>query len=155
MGTLLDIPEVKPRSIACNVKTSYPLRRKVKLYLAQDAAARELKPGDEILFYARLQPFRNFGNPDDFDYVRFMKIKGFAGSAYISEINWQKSGRQSHAIPAQAQRLRERALHKYRSLIRDKKPVPSSRPLRSGIRPICQTICRKHSALPAQHTCWQ
>ncbi|MEN6588192.1 MAG: ComEC/Rec2 family competence protein [Proteiniphilum sp.] len=119
-GTVLDIPEVKPRSIACNVKTSYPFQRKIKLYLAQDPAARELKPGDEILFYARLQPFRNFGNPDDFDYVRFMKIKGFTGSAYISEINWQKTGRQSHAIPVQAQRLRERALHMYRSLISDK-----------------------------------
>lgn len=119
-GTVLDIPEVKPRSIACNVKTSYPFQRKIKLYLAQDPAARELKPGDEILFYARLQPFRNFGNPDDFDYVRFMKIKGFTGSAYISEINWKKTGRQSHAIPVQAQRLRERALHMYRSLISDK-----------------------------------
>lgn len=118
-GTLLDIPEVKPRSIACNVKTSYPFQRKVKLYLAQDPAARELKPGDEILFYARMQPFRNFGNPDDFDYVRFMKIKGFTGSAYISGINWQKTGRQSYTIPVQAQRLRERALHRYRSLIRD------------------------------------
>ena len=119
-GTLLDIPEVKPRSIACNVKTSYPFQRKVKLYLAQDHAARELKPGDEILFYARLQPFRNFGNPDDFDYVRYMEIKGFTGSAYISGINWQKTGRQSYAIPVQAQRLRERALNLYRSLINDK-----------------------------------
>ena len=118
-GTLLDIPEVKPRSVACNVKTSYPFQQKVKLYLAKDAAARELKPGDEILFYAILQPFRNFGNPDDFDYVRYMKIKGFSGSAYISALNWQKTGRQSYAIPVLAQRLREKALHRYRSLIRD------------------------------------
>lgn len=118
-ATLIDIPEVKTRSVACNVKTSYPLQRKVKLYLAKDAAARELNPGDEILFYARLQPFRNFGNPDDFDYVRYMKIKGFSGSAYVSAPNWQKTGRQSYAIPVLAQRLREKALQRYRSLIHD------------------------------------
>ncbi len=79
-GVLLDIPEIKPRSIACNVKISYPYQQKVKLYLAQDSASRELKPADEIIFYARIQPFRNFGNPDDFDYVQYMKIKGFTGS---------------------------------------------------------------------------
>ena len=116
-GVLLDIPEMKPRSIACNVRISHPYRKKVKLYLAQDSAARALKPADEIIFYAWMQPFRNFGNPDDFDYVRYMKIKGFAGSAYIPESDWQKTGRQSRAIAPQSQLLRAKALTRYRSLI--------------------------------------
>ncbi|MCE5180119.1 MAG: ComEC family competence protein [Porphyromonadaceae bacterium] len=119
-GVLLDIPEIKPRSIACNVKISYPYQQKVKLYLAQDSASRELKPADEIIFYARIQPFRNFGNPDDFDYVQYMKIKGFTGSTYIPESDWQKTGRQSHAITPQSQRLRLKALTMYRSLIDNK-----------------------------------
>lgn len=118
-GTLLDLPETKPRSIACNVKTTIPFQRKVKLYLAKNLAARELEPGDEILFHARMQPFRNFGNPDDFDYARFMKMKGFSASAYLPETDWQKTGRQSYAITPQSQRLRAKALNIYRSLIDD------------------------------------
>ena len=120
IGILLDIPEVKPRSIACNVAIVYPYRQKVKLYLAPDNEAGSLKPGDEIIFYTRMQPFRNFGNPDDFDYVRYMKIKGFAGTAYISALEWQKTGRQSHAIMLRSQRLRTKILAMYRSLIREK-----------------------------------
>lgn len=118
-GFVLDIPEEKPRSIACNVKTNYPFQRKIKLYLAPDHEARDLKPGEEILFYTTLQSFRNFGNPDDFDYVRFMKIKGFAGTAYIPGNDWQKTGRRSSAIKVQAQRLRAQILGIYRSLIDD------------------------------------
>lgn len=119
-GTLLDIPEIKPRSIACNVKIAYPYRQKVKLYLASDSAASALQPGDEIIFFASMQPFRNFGNPDDFDYVRYMKIKGFTGSAYIPPSGWKITGRQSRGLVPQSQRLRVKALTLYRSQIREK-----------------------------------
>lgn len=119
-GILLDIPEMKPRSIACNVKITYPYQQKVKLYLSPDDAAKALNPGDEIIFYARMQPFRNFGNPDDFDYVRYMKIKGFTGSAYIPSLEWYKTGRLSRAIVPQSQRLRAKALTMYRSLLHEK-----------------------------------
>ena len=70
LGVITDIPEIKPRSIALNVKTSYPLQKKVILYLQQTDEARLLQPGDEIVFAGTVQPFRNFGNPDDFDYER-------------------------------------------------------------------------------------
>lgn len=119
-GILLEIPEMKPRSIACNVKIAYPYQQKVKLYLAPDKTAFALKPGDEIIFYTAIQPFRNFGNPDDFDYVRYMKIKGFTGSAYIPAPDWHKTGRLSRDIIPRSQRLRAKALTMYRSLIRDK-----------------------------------
>jgi len=34
IGTLVDIPEAKPRSIACHVKTDYPVNKKVIPLLA-------------------------------------------------------------------------------------------------------------------------
>src|SRR5690554_1128775 len=110
VATILDIPEVKRRSIACNVKTAPPYGKKIVLYLAQTEEARMLLPGDEILFSARLQRFHNFGNPDDFDYVRFMKIKGFSASAYVPAKNWLKTGRESRTVPIVAQRIRGKAL---------------------------------------------
>ncbi len=116
-GIILDIPDVKTRSIACNVKVTHTFQQKVKLYLAPDEAARTLKPGDEIIFFATLQPFRNMGNPDDFNYVRFMQIKGFTATAYIAGSDWQKTGRQSNDFASWSQRSREKALTMYRSLI--------------------------------------
>ena len=119
IGIILDIPDVKTRSIACNVKVTHSFQQKVKLYLAPDEDDRTLKPGDEIIFYTTLQPFRNMGNPDDFNYVRFMKIKGFTATAYIAGTDWEKTGRQSNNFASWSQRSREKALTMYRSLIDD------------------------------------
>ena len=115
LGTVLDIPEVKPRSIAVNIKTAPPEQKKVILYLEQTDEARGLAPGDEIVFRANLEPFRNFGNPDDFNYVGYMQIKGFAGAGYVPGSDWQKTGRQVKNIPVMAQRFRAKALDFYRS----------------------------------------
>ena len=119
MATILDIPETKRNSIACNVKIAPPFGKKIVLYLAQTDEARSLLPGDEILFSTRLQRFQNFGNPDDFDYVRYMKIKGFTASGYVPANNWIKSGRASRTIPIRAQRIRKKALTLFRSYLPD------------------------------------
>ncbi len=115
VGTLLDIPETKPRSIACHVKTRFPVKKRVILYLQQTDEARSLVPGDELLFRATMQPFQNFGNPDDFDYVRFMRIKGFSGSAYVPGTAWHKTGRQHLSLSILSQRCRAVMLDFYRS----------------------------------------
>ncbi len=115
IGTLIDIPETKPRSIACHVKTGYPVEKRVILYLQQSDQARTLTPGEELVFRARLQPFQNFGNPDDFNYPRFMKIRGVAGSAYVPTTNWQKTGRQQLTLPVLSQRCRAKVLAFYHS----------------------------------------
>ncbi len=115
LGTVLNIPEVKPRSIAVNIKTASPGEKRVILYLEQTDEARELLPGDEIIFRSRIEIFRNFGNPDDFDYAGYMKTKGFAGSGYVPAGDWQKTGRQSKNISALSQRVRMKALDFYRT----------------------------------------
>ncbi len=114
-GVIMDIPELKPRSIACNVRTTYPQQKKVVLYFQQTDEAFGLQPGDEIVFSARMQPFKNFGNPDDFDYERFMQTKGFTGSAYIAGSNWQKTEKQTLTPYILAQRTRQKALKIYQS----------------------------------------
>lgn len=115
IGIVLDIPEVKPRSIAVNVKTAPPGEKKVVLYLEQTDQARRLTPGDEIVFLSGIVPFRNFGNPDDFDYARYMWIKGFSGSGYVSGNDWRKTGRKSKNISIMALQVRAKALDFYRS----------------------------------------
>lgn len=116
-GIIFDIPEVKNRSIACNVKVSHTFQQKIKLYLEPNETAKTLRPGDEIIFNAQLQPFRNMGNPDDFNYVRYMKIKGFVATAYVAGSAWVKTGHQSNNLATWSQRSREKALSMYRTLI--------------------------------------
>src|SRR5690606_23756803 len=70
IGTINDIPKIKPKTIACDVKINNQEGKKVILYIQQDDRSYSLKPGDEIVFQARIQAFRNFEKIDTFDYVR-------------------------------------------------------------------------------------
>ena len=115
LGTVIAIPEEKPRSVAIHLQTSTPACKKVVLYLEPTARARLLTPGQELVFTARLRPFRNRGNPDDFDYAYHMAVKGFSGSAYLTATDWHATGRYSHALPLLAQRFRGKAFELYRS----------------------------------------
>ncbi len=116
IGTITDIPKVKPRTIACNVKLNNldGKRKNVVLYIQQTDEAWSIEPGDEILFLARIEPFKNLGNPDDFDYARYMKQKGYSGTAYIESTAWRKTGNKSISITSVAQRFRIKALEFYK-----------------------------------------
>lgn len=113
VGIITNIPVVKPRSVACNVKISHPEEKNVILYLEQTDEALRLNPGEEIIFFTRLRSFHNLGNPDDSDYAGLMQVKGFSGSGYVQGSNWQKTGRQSRSVPVMAQRFRDKALNYY------------------------------------------
>ena len=115
IGTIIDIPELKPRSVACNVKLSAPYNKKVILYFKQTNKSLQLQPGDEVVFYSNLGPFKNFGNPDDFDYANFMKIRGFSSTGYVAANDWQSTGNQSNTITCVSQRIRAKALIFYKS----------------------------------------
>lgn len=114
-GVVLDIPQQKPRSIQSNIELTYPVNKKVVLYLEKNAKSVTLQPGEEIIFQAKIQPFKNFGNPDDFDYVRFMRIKGFAGSAYVPTHQWEKTGKAVKSIYTFSQHFRAKVLNFYKS----------------------------------------
>ncbi|MDO5663625.1 MAG: ComEC/Rec2 family competence protein [Bacteroidia bacterium] len=114
VGTVVDIPQEKPRSFACNVETGYPISKKIVVYLQKEDKARVINPGDEIFFVAQIQPFKNFGNPDDFDYARFMRNKGFSGSAYLPSTSWHATGKENKSLYILAQKFRKTALEFYR-----------------------------------------
>lgn len=115
LGIVTDIPEAKRATIACNLKLTYPENKKVLVYIEKSDHAWMLEPGDEIAFNTRINPFKNFDTPNDFDYKRHMKIKGFAGTAYIADGNWKATGRVSKSIPVLSQRFRKSALSLYES----------------------------------------
>lgn len=114
IGVVTDIPQEKARSFACNLKTTHPVEKNIVVYLQKDDQAAQLQPGNEIVFSAKVQPFKNFGNPDDFDYAQFMRNKGFSGSAYLSATNWKTTGRTELSLHVIAQRVRQSVLRFYK-----------------------------------------
>lgn len=115
IGQVLDIPQQKRRSVACEVHLTYPTDKKIMLYLESDSSSRSLQPGDEIVLQAQVKAFKNLGNPDEFDYKNFMQNKGFSGSTYANSTNWSKTGRVSHSVRAKALRVRAEVLDVYKS----------------------------------------
>lgn len=115
LGKVIDLPQPKKRSVACEIQLTYPLKTKVMLYFEPDTNSALLLPGDEVLIHARIQPFKNLGNPDEFDYKQYMQRKGFAGSAYVTSANWLKTGRHNTSIKTKALLLRAHLLKLYKS----------------------------------------
>lgn len=61
-------------------------------YFPKDSATATLRRGDELLVSTRLVPPANNGNPDEFDYARYLRRKGYSGTAYVADGHWRKTG---------------------------------------------------------------
>lgn len=116
LGVVTDTPQEKPRSIAYRVFLPQE-DKQIVCYFQRDSLHKDkLLPGDEFLFQAKIQPFRNMGNPDDFDYVRYMYNQGFSGSAYVSTDLWKATGKISSSLKYKALRCRQYIMDFYKSL---------------------------------------
>ncbi len=120
-------PEPKERSILCRsvllgefkgdtIRTNKrsPL---FLLYFPKDSAAATLQRGDELIIYAQLAPPKNNGNPDEFDYARYLRLKGGSGTAYVPEGHWQVIGHEhKRTLKQTALDCRDQIVGMYRSL---------------------------------------
>lgn len=112
-AVVTDIPEDKPKTIA--YKAYLPdYDRSIVCYFYRDSLQQQLVPGDEFLFWGKIQPFRNMSN--DFDYASYMANHGFAGSVFVGSKAWQATGKIYNTPKIYAQRCRARILEFYQSL---------------------------------------
>jgi len=94
MVKIKSAPVEKPRSYQCLVLVSHSNRKewegkRLQLYLAKDQRVRALEYGDCLL--VKINP-RQPSSPKDskeFDYARWLQIKGICGTAYVSSFNWR------------------------------------------------------------------
>lgn len=94
-----DEPEIKERSILCRAVLVGEFTRDTilpafgdhsfLLYFPKDSIAGTLRRGDGLLIHTRLMPPANNGNPDEFDYVRYLKHKGVTGISYVIAGHWR------------------------------------------------------------------
>lgn len=120
-------PEVKERSILCRVQLEGKIENElvqrekydntVLLYFPKDSAAAELSRGDKLWVHARLAPPVNNGNPDEFDYVRYLIRKGGSATAYVPAGHWRVTGHEtSRTFRQVASDYREEVVGLYRRL---------------------------------------
>lgn len=115
LGYITDIPLEKPKSIQCNITLNAPNKKKVIVYFQKTDKSSSLAPGDVVVFRTQMQAFKNFGNPDDFDYARLMRNHGFAASGYVPENQWMVTGISNRTPYVISQQIRLKALEFYKS----------------------------------------
>ena len=115
-GIVTDSPQEKVKTVAYRVFLPDEDKQVVCYFQRDSLISERLNPGDEFLFYGEIQPFRNMGNPDDFDYVRYMYNQNFVGSVYISSYAYKRTGEVSSNFKYQALRCRQAILDFYKAL---------------------------------------
>lgn len=86
-------------------------------YFPKDSAADSLKRGDELLVRTRLSAPVSNGNPDEFDYARYLLRKGVCGTAYVHAGRWRVIGCDSSStFRQQALDCRDRVAGLYRDM---------------------------------------
>lgn len=115
VGYITETPQDKPRSVAHEV---YLPDEDIKVicYLAKDSLLLPLYVGDEIAFMGKLQAFKNMGNPDDFDYERYMYNQGFVASTYLYSASWIRTGNKHQSLSTIALGIRQNILKFYSKL---------------------------------------
>ncbi len=120
-------PEIKKNSILFRVALkgeapentfSHKLSDKFFLfYFSKDSATCSLKRGDRLLVHIYLSPPVNNGNPDEFDYARYLLRKGISGTAYVHTGHWRMIGcDSSFTFRQQAVDCRSRVVDMYRKM---------------------------------------
>ncbi|WP_372641495.1 ComEC/Rec2 family competence protein [Ancylomarina sp.] len=117
-GSLKRSPDEKAKSMACviELKGVYNKDRwekanaQVLLYLAKDSLSRELEMGDDILVSSKLEKVSNNGNPNEFDYAKYLQHRYILYSTYVRGSSWKlieknKSFNFKHIAVAWRQRL--------------------------------------------------
>lgn len=115
-ATVIDIPQDKPNSTAYKAEI-YNTNKKIVCYISEENNIQEkLSPGDSFTFFSKIEPFKNLGNPDDFDYARYMYNKGHAGYTFIGSDKWEKSDNPSSGFLVKGIRCRQKILDFYKGL---------------------------------------
>ncbi|NDW17697.1 ComEC family competence protein [Dysgonomonas sp. 216] len=113
-GLIINSPQTKENSIMCEVKLDN--RKKVICYLQPGIRSRQLQVGENIMFFGKIEPFKNFGDPDEFDYAHYMYNKGFSGSVFLYSSNWETTEGKSFSPSTIALGYRDKILQFYKSL---------------------------------------
>lgn len=123
---LVEEPQIKERNVFCRVllteriDSSYrtaTLNHKAIVYLSRDSLSECLGCGDELIAYAGFSTPANNGNPDEFDYARFLLRHQVSAIGNVRTGKWRRISQDAiHSFRQKAFDCRERVLAIYRHL---------------------------------------
>ena len=120
-------PEMKEKSLLCRVQLEGRVEKGAVqrsdrehtflFYFPKDSITASLSRGDRLWVRTRLTSPVNNGNPDEFDYIRYLVRKGDTGTAYIPAGHWRIVGHDaSRTLRQIASDYQEKVLGLYRRL---------------------------------------
>ena len=123
---LVEEPQIKERNVFCRVllteriDSSYrktTLNHKAIVYLSRDSLSECLGCGDELIAYTGFSTPANNGNPDEFDYARFLFRHQVSAIGNVHTGKWRRISQDAvHSFRQKAFDCRERVLAIYRHL---------------------------------------
>lgn len=122
-ATVLEIPQEKEKTYKSLLQiftvqrkdTFYNTSEKILVYFEKHETATKLKPGNTIIFKQSPQLIKNFGNPFEFDYKKYLERKKIYRQVYLSDENWKITNKiVNNTIATRAELLREKLLSNYR-----------------------------------------
>lgn len=123
---LTEQPQVRERSILCRVLLTEQidsvfqkkrLNHNALVYLSRDSLSESLHRGDELMVYTELSPPANNGNPDEFDYARFLLRRQVMAVGYAYGGYWKRISRGAvRSFRQKSLECREQILSLYQGL---------------------------------------
>ena len=123
---LVEEPQIKERNVFCRallterIDSSYrktTLNHKAIVYLSRDSLSECLGCGDELIAYTGFSTPANNGNPDEFDYARFLLRHQVSAIGNVHTGKWRRISQDAvHSFRQKAFDCRERVLAIYRHL---------------------------------------
>lgn len=121
-ATILETPQEKQNSYKSLVllhtnQTNDTItihKEKLIVYFEKSEAAMNLIPGNQIIFNAVPETIKNRGNPNEFDYKKYLNNKRIYRQAYLRATNWQTSPGSIKTPVIWAELIREELLKTYR-----------------------------------------
>lgn len=123
-ATILEKPQEKKNSYKSVIKLStikndstiFQSNEKILIYFEKHNRAKKLIPGDNIIFSTTPQQIKNYGNPFEFDYKKYLERKKIYRQLYLATNSWQYSESTSKpTLTIRAEQFREKLLEIYRS----------------------------------------
>lgn len=98
-----------------------PFQAEAILYFPKDTSSLALHKGDVLLISSHIAPPAGDGNPDSFNYARYLHRRGIGGTGFVKDGRWMRMGHiEDTSFPEYALKCRERILSIYRSFGWDK-----------------------------------
>lgn len=93
VAVIADQPQVKAKSvkvIAEVVDVEQSMNGRVLLYFKKDSVSEQLKYGEEILIRTKLEQVKGMGNPNEFNYSRYLRFHNISFRGYVKSGDWKK-----------------------------------------------------------------